>query len=63
MPREKEAYRDNLERIIERFPCKEILTYKDVCDCLKKDHKTVKKLFQKPKCGGIPIVILARELS
>lgn len=63
MPREREAYRDNLERIIERFPGKEILTYRDVCAFLGKDYKTVKKIFPKPKCGGIPIVLLARALS
>lgn len=63
MSREKEMFRYNLERIIERFPGKEVLSYKDVCTYLKKDYKTVKKFFPKPKCGGIPIVILARELS
>ena len=30
MPREKEAYRDNLERIMDRFPGKEVLTLQDV---------------------------------
>lgn len=30
MPREKEAYRDNLERLMERFPGKEVLSFKEV---------------------------------
>ena len=30
MPREKESYRDNLERLMDRFPGKEILSLTEV---------------------------------
>lgn len=30
MPREKESYRDNLERLMDRFPGKEILSFAEV---------------------------------
>ena len=30
MPREKESYRDNLERLMDRFPGKEILSFSEV---------------------------------
>ena len=30
MPREKESYRDNLERLMDRFPGKEILSFTEV---------------------------------
>ena len=32
MPREKPGYRDNLERLIEYFPDREMLTRKDLCE-------------------------------
>ena len=31
MPREKEAYRDNLSRILEAFPGREIITITELC--------------------------------
>jgi len=63
LSREKDAYRDNLERIIERFPGKEILTYKQVAEFLGINDKTVRKYFKEKRFGGIPIVLLARMLS
>ena len=62
MPKEKEAYRDNLERIIFAFPGKEVLTVKDVALWMKKDPRTVKKQFPF-KEYGISIATLARALS
>lgn len=58
-----ETYRDNLERIINRFPGKEILTYKEVQEYTGKGYRVIKRLFPEPKFGGIPIVLLARMLS
>lgn len=63
IPKEKEAYRDNLERIIARYPNREILTYKQTADYLGVCERTVKKYFKDKKFGGIPIVLLARMLS
>jgi len=46
MPRECEAYRDNLDRLEKRFPCKELLTIHDVLGFTGiKNFYTVKKLF------------------
>ena len=63
MSREKEDFRDNLERISQRFPGKEVLTYQEVCQYLGKTYKTVKKMFPDQKCGGVPVVSLAKALS
>lgn len=63
MPREKEAYRDNLERIIEAFPGKEVLLVSEVARWLGKDPRTVKKLFPFKDGFGITIATLARCLS
>jgi len=63
MSKEKEAYRDNLERIIEHYPNREILTYKQVSEYLGICERTVKKYFKDKKFGGVPIVLLARMLS
>ena len=62
MPREKPAYRDNLERISERFPNKEMLTVKDVSAFCGLNIKTVKKLFEF-KNNYISVAKLAREMS
>lgn len=39
MPRETDSYRDNLERICERFPRKEMLNISDVCGFLGYGYK------------------------
>ena len=62
MAREKECYRDNLERIAERFPGKELLTVQDVVDYTGLNRKTVKRLFEF-KENYISLVKLARCLS
>lgn len=69
MAREKEAYRDNLERILEAFPGKEILTQKDIAGWLHMDPRTVRQVF--PMKGGgtkgstcwISVASLARAMS
>jgi hypothetical protein len=45
MSREKEAYRNNLERLCEAFPNKEMLTQKDVAKFTGLDYRTVKRIF------------------
>jgi hypothetical protein len=62
MPREKPAYRDNIERIKLMFPDKEVLSIKDVQKFSGLDYRTVKKLFDMPK-NYISVAKLARELS
>ena len=60
--REKAGYRDNLERIVERFPDKELLTKKDVAEFCGVDRRRVGKLFPF-KNNLISVATLARELS
>ena len=43
MPREKPAYRDNLELIQTRFPDKALLTFEEVIKLFGRDRRTVRK--------------------
>lgn len=69
MAREKEAYRDNLERILAAFPGQEILTQKQIAQWLHLDPRTVKQRFPLKEGTGrgspcwISVATLARELS
>lgn len=60
--REKDGYREQLERIIEAFPNRETLTPADVAKWLHKDPRTVKRLFTFRDGYGISIVQLARQM-
>lgn len=62
MPREKELYREYVERLDERFPDKEILTQRDCVDFLGLNVKTVKSRYNITK-DGISKLKLARLLS
>lgn len=62
MPREKESFRDNLERINEKFPNQELLSKKEVAAYCGLDHRTVAKLFSFKDCY-ISKAVLAREMS
>lgn len=62
MPLEKPSYRDNLERIKEVYPNKEMLKVKDVQKFCGLNRETVKKLFDF-KDGYISVAKLAREMS
>ena len=62
MAREKESYRDNIERISERFPGKEMLTVAEVVVYTGLDRRTVKKLFEFRE-NYISIAKLARGMS
>ena len=63
MPREKEAYRDNLERICERFPNKELLNKKDAADFLGVSRVTVEKYVKFLPCGKVSVASFARQIS
>lgn len=62
MPREKEAYRLNIERIKEIYPDKEWLSIKDVCEFLGKDYQTVKKRIRFND-NYVSVATLASQLS
>ena len=63
MAREKPAYRDNLECLLERSAGKAMLNYKEVGQILGIDWRTAKKLFPFNSCNMISVPTLARELS
>lgn len=68
MPREKENFRDQLERIDAKFPDAETLTIEQVCTYLGRYRAPLlrDKTFPAKKLGGkyiIPKVALARWLS
>lgn len=62
MPREKELYRDYVERLDERFPDREHLSQKDCVEFLGKDKRTIKKYYGVGR-DGISKLKLARLLS
>ena len=62
MPREKEAYRDNLERLCEKFPDKELLNVSEVVKFLGVSRRYVEKAYPF-KGNKISKATLARILS
>ena len=63
MPREKISYRDNLERIHERFPDKECLTITEVQAFTGLTYYKVRKRFEFAEDRTISKAKLARALS
>lgn len=69
MAREKVSYRDNLQRLDERFPDKEILSFLEVVEWTGLDRRTVTALYgdrftgKKYKCKYISKADLARAVS
>lgn len=63
MPREKLSYRDNLERLNEMFPDKELLTRVDVAKFTGLHRQTVAKWFSFSCHGMTSKATLAREIS
>lgn len=63
MPREKEAYRDNLERICERYPGKELLSKTETAKFLGVTRVTVEKYVKFLDCGKVSVASLARQIS
>lgn len=61
--REKEGYRDNLERVLEAFPGREVLKPAEVARWLHMDPKTVRKAFPFKPHFGISVATLARCLN
>ena len=62
MPREKEDFRDNLERIDKAFPGREYLSRRDVADFTGLNYYSIGKYFTL-KSGMISKVRLAKEMS
>lgn len=63
MPREKEAYRDNFEDLLQYFEGRRVLTVSDVARYTGHSYKWVKKKYPFDKTGDISIATLARALS
>lgn len=62
MPREREGFRDNMERLNEFFPSRELLNVSDLVSFTGRNRDVVKKLFNF-KNGYISKVEVARTLS
>lgn len=62
MPLEKEGYRENVERIKEKFPTKEILRPGEVAEFLGVSKRTVQRLFTFNQNGHISVASLARQI-
>ena len=65
MAREKEGYREQLDRLDEKFPERESLRYKEICELFGYSESTAKrrwKPFYKASGGGVPKVMIAHEL-
>ena len=63
MAREKPAYRDNLEFLLERSEGKMILNISEVCRICGISYRTAKQLVPFNACNMISVPTLARELS
>ena len=63
MPREKPSYRDNLERLDEAFPDKELLTITDVSNFIGICRRVTKEMFSFNTYNYISKATLAREMS
>ena len=67
MPREKECFRDNLARLDEKFPGKELLTKAEVVAFLGISPSTMTRRAKEygfaPRCKHVSKVKLARALS
>jgi len=62
MPREKESFRDVLERIYEKTGGKEMLSQKDVREFTGLSRNTVKKYITFNSFGFVAAADLARQL-
>lgn len=62
MPREKEGFRDNMERLNEFFPDRDLLSVTDLVKFTGRDRRTVTKFFPF-KNNYIGKVEVARTLS
>ena len=62
MSREKEGFRDNLERLDQKFPNTELLNIGDLVSFTGRDRRVVKEIFNFNK-NYISKVEVARQLS
>lgn len=65
MAREKEGYREQLDRLDAAFPGRESLRYKEIGALFGYSESTAQrhwKPFYKRECGGVPKRTIAREL-
>lgn len=63
MAKEKAAYRDNLEFLLERSGGRALLNVREVCEICGISYNTARKLFTFNTCNMISVPTLARELS
>lgn len=63
MPREKDGYRANLERINEAFPGREVLTKADLVRFEGKNFRTIVKRYKFNAFGEISKADYARQIS
>lgn len=64
MPRERPLFRVNLDRLDEKFPDSEVLSYQQIADYINKSLSTVKRKFTyNKKIGGVAKATVARALS
>ena len=68
MPREKEDFHDNLDRVVTAFPGRELIPLKDVADWMGMNQRLLQKLSGFPvkkiqQRYYVPAVGLARWLS
>lgn len=63
MSLEKPSYRDNIERIKERYPTKEMLTISEVMKYTGLCRPTVLRMFSFKADKYISVATLAREMS
>ena len=65
MPREKAAYRDNLELLMEHFPNQALISFADLVKFFGRNRKTVRKWLDEHEIEGnyFSIATLARAMS
>lgn len=63
MPREKEAYRDNLEMLMKVFPDRLTIKATELSKYLDQNVRTIKKNYPFREDGTISLATLARCLS
>ena len=63
MPREKEGFRLNLERINAAFPGKELISVPEIARYEGKDPRTIKKRYKLNRFGELSKADWARQIS
>lgn len=66
MPREKPLFRSNLDRLDEKYPNKESLTYADLADFFGYSYRSAFRKWQdkyNKACNGVPKATIASVMS